>query len=94
MPSDSKINQWKKLRNDGRCTGYYPSHGGGEVMICTDRNSPYFLEYYPYNPVGLENHIFTCLHVFDAAMGHGDDHLCNTGSGQLKGSVTSLTAKG
>ena len=63
MPPVSTINQWKKLRRDGRCDDGYPTQNYGEIRICTDRSSPYFFEYYTYNPTGLTNNIFHCFPV-------------------------------
>ena len=92
----------KFIFDNGRCSEF-PRERHDVAKVCTSKESPYFMLYegtYILNPYSywyknsalIDNKSMKCMSVRDD--GHFyNDLLCNTGSGQLKGSVTSLMAK-
>lgn len=95
LPSKAVLNQYRKIRKNGRCDGV-GSLGGNDVTVCVPRDSPYFLKMERKGVDGINgsySDVISCLYVGDDVADYGDDYLCSTGSGQLIGSVTSLSAK-
>lgn len=94
-PSKAVLNEHRKVRKNGRCSSL-GSLSGTQVEVCVPKDSPYFLKVEHRGIEGIKGshgNVIDCLKISDAVPGYENDHLCSTGSGQLIGSVTSLSEK-